>query len=86
MNKEMGHMNKTDVEKKIRDLYAKTGGIVDIDLESELKSAPGWDSLRYAEFVIALQNEFKIRMSPVEITALDTLSAALRIVSEKLKL
>lgn len=72
-------------EQKIRDLIQNAAGDTHAALPDDrlLQDIPGWDSLRHAEFIISLQREFKIRLSPSEIAALVDLSAAFRIVEER---
>jgi len=71
-------------EQKIRDLMERSTGHGPIDENKALRDLPGWDSLRHAEFIISLQREFKIRLSPSEIAALVDLNAAFRIVQNKI--
>lgn len=73
------------IDQLIQKTFAKKFGTTPATLNSNFKEMPGWDSLRHAEFIIALQNEFKIRLFPNEIAAIQSLDAAIRIVSEKLK-
>jgi acyl carrier protein len=70
-------------EQKIRDLFEKMLGAKVPSDDEPLANLPGWDSLRHAEFIIALQREFKIRLTPAEIAALVNLSAAFKIVGTK---
>lgn len=71
------------IESKIRNLMETTLGAKGRGDQEAFCNMPGWDSLRHAEFIIALQKEFRIRFSPSEIAALVNLSAAYRIVEAK---
>ena len=79
---ELDHLDH--IEKKIRELLVSKTRIEVVSPVQNFSLLPGWDSLRYAEFIIALQNEFKIRLSPSEIAVLQNLEAAYRIVCQAL--
>lgn len=49
-----------------------------ISLASTPADVPGWDSLAHMEFVVALEEAFGIRLSPMDIMALNRLDKALR--------
>lgn len=70
-------------EQKIRDLMTTATGLIVTDPEKPLQSLPGWDSLRFAEFIISLQREFGIRPTPSEIASLVNLNAAFQLVQNK---
>ena len=72
------------IDQRIQEMFTKKFRMAPASLHSNFREMPGWDSLRHAEFIIALQNEFKIRLYPNEIAAIQSLDAAIRIVSEKL--
>ena len=71
------------IESKIKYLAEKAHGSQNIDDQDRFIDLPGWDSLRHAEFIISLQKEFKIRLTPSEIAALVNLSAAYGILLNK---
>ena len=75
-------MSKT-IESKIKSLAENSFGSGLLNDTQGFSGLPGWDSLRYAEFIIALQREFKIRLAPSEIAALVNLSAAYGIITKK---
>jgi acyl carrier protein len=72
------------IESKIRYLAESAFGSGAFNDQEDLARVPGWDSLRFAEFIIALQKEFKIKLSPSDIAALVNLSAAYAIITKKL--
>lgn len=45
---------------------------------------PGWDSLAHLQFVVALEEAFKIRLAPTDIVRIESIGDAERIVGEKL--
>ncbi len=45
-------------------------------------NTPGWDSLAHITFVVALESAFSIKMATAEIMALQSLEAAVRIITE----
>jgi len=73
-----------EVEQKVRDLLARKTGMPATEPERAFKSLPAWDSLRHAEFIIALQSEFKIRFSPSQIAQLENLQGAVKVVRQAL--
>jgi acyl carrier protein len=76
------HMSKENAQ-KIRDLMTVATGLNVTAEDQPFQSLPGWDSLRFAEFVIALQRELEIRLSPSEIAGLVDLKSAFGIVRNK---
>lgn len=73
------------IDQRVQETFKRKFKVLPENLNSNFKEMPGWDSLRHAEFIIALQNDFRIRLYPNEIAAIQSLDAAIRIVSEKLK-
>ena len=70
-------------EQKIRDLMTTATGINVTDEEKPLQSLTGWDSLRFAEFVISLQREFGVHLAPSEIAGLVNLKSVFQLVQNK---
>lgn len=70
-------------EQKIRDLMTAATGLNVTEEEKPWHRLPGWDSLRFAEFVISLQREFGVRLAPSEIAGLVNLKSAFQLVQNK---
>lgn len=49
-----------------------------------LTDIPGWDSLRLAEFVIALQKRFELRFNPEEIGCIVSIASAVNLIESRL--
>ena len=68
------------IEQKVTELLESALGVKAPARDQAFCLLPGWDSLRHAEFIIALQKEFKLKFSPSEIAKLCDLNAVYRII------
>lgn len=78
-------MDRTEIERKILALIAKSGRVQAVTPAMGLGEIPGWDSLKHAEFIIDLQREFGVRLSTPQILALESPEAAVRAVEAALE-
>lgn len=56
-------MNPSYIESRVKDILAKKFGIKELTLESSLIKDLGIDSLDYIELIMALEEEFHIKIS-----------------------
>lgn len=70
------------IENRIRKLLKKD--LQKLSSFHNFRDTPGWDSLKFAELVIALQTEFKMRLSPSEIAKLTDLSSTLEVIRSRI--
>ncbi|MGE0525853.1 MAG: acyl carrier protein [Bdellovibrionales bacterium] len=78
-------MDQERLRARILELFIGAGGDEQLPTGKKFRDDPTWDSIRYAEFLIALQNTFRIRLSTREIVDLDSLETAEKIVATHLK-
>jgi long-chain acyl-CoA synthetase len=52
-----------------------------LSLASEPESTPGWTSLAHVDFLMALESEFRISISPAEMLSIETLADAVAFIS-----
>ena len=71
------------LEDQIVKMFERLTGLSAADRHVDFQNLDGWDSLRFAQFVIALQDDFGIHFSPSEIAALTNLSAAIQMTLQK---
>jgi acyl carrier protein len=55
----------------------------DITESSRASDVPGWDSLNHVRIITAVENEFKIRIKPLEAIRLKTVGDLQRLIDAK---
>jgi acyl carrier protein len=75
-----------DIMSQIREIAGDIFGVdqVVITEKSSTESLPGWDSLQHINFILALEDKFKVSFSPEEIEAVRSIRDAARILDKKL--
>jgi acyl carrier protein len=56
-----------------------------VDSETKAQDIDGWDSLANIRLIVAVEREFKVRFSPVEISRLANVGQLMMLVDSKLK-
>lgn len=75
--------DETSVRARVRELLAQTLPLADLSNHEPFASLPGWDSLRHAQFIIAVQKFFKIRFTPHEIVTLNSVDQVVHCLSHR---
>lgn len=72
-------------EKKILKIAAEAFGIREenVHLNNRVGSLEGWDSMGHLDLITSLEKNFNLKFTTAEMISIDTLSDALRIISQK---
>ena len=57
---------KTDVDARLEKILKEVFQIEEIDLNFSMDEIPEWDSFTHYELIIAVENEFKIKLEDVD--------------------
>ena len=79
--------SKTDLDIKLEKILKEVFQVEKIDLNFSMDEIPEWDSFKHYEVIIAVENEFKIKLGitdTMEITSIPIIkSKILRYLNEK---
>ena len=80
-------MNNTDLDARLEKIFNEVFQIEKIDLNFSMDEISGWDSFKHYELIIAIENEFKIKLTDadtMEITSIPIIkSKILKYLNEK---
>lgn len=73
------------IEQRLADVIRRVINNSDlvIDEDTQAFNVPGWDSLKHVEILLAVQDEYKIRIKPVEALKLKKVGDLQRLISAK---
>lgn len=76
--------NSEDMDGKLREIFALLFQIDPEDLrdESSPETIPAWNSLQHLNLILALEEEFRISLSPDEATKMQNLKGVRQVVSK----
>ena len=57
---------KTDVDARLEKILKEVFQIEEIDLNFSMDEIPEWDSFKHYELIVAVENEFKIKLEDVD--------------------
>ncbi len=79
--------SKTDLDARLEKILKEVFQVEKIDLNLSMEEIPEWDSFKHYELIIAVENEFKIKLGitdTMEITSIPIIkSKILRYLNEK---
>jgi acyl carrier protein len=79
--------SKTDLDARLEKILKEVFQVEKIDLNFSMDEIPEWDSFKHYELIIAVENEFKIKLGitdTMEITSIPIIkSKILRYLNEK---
>ena len=79
--------SKTDLDTKLEKILKEVFQVEKIDLNFSMDEIPEWDSFKHYEVIIAIENEFKIKLSisdTIEIVSIPIIkSKILKYLNEK---
>ena len=78
---------KTDLDTRLEKILKEVFQIEEVDLSFSMDEIPEWDSFKHYELIVAVENEFKIKLEDVdtiEITSIPIIkSKILKYLNEK---
>jgi acyl carrier protein len=57
---------KTDLDTRLEKILKEVFQIEEIDLNFSMDEIPEWDSFKHYELIVAVENEFKIKLEDVD--------------------
>ena len=57
---------KTDLDARLEKILKEVFQIEEVDLNFSMDEIPEWDSFKHYELIIAVENEFKIKLEDVD--------------------
>ena len=57
---------KTDLDARLEKILKEVFQIEEIDLNFSMDEIPEWDSFKHYELIVAVENEFKIKLEDVD--------------------
>ena len=79
--------SKTDLDTRLEKILKEVFQIEEIDLNFSMDEIPEWDSFKHYELIIAVENEFKIKLADadtIEITSIPIIkSKIIKYLNEK---
>ena len=79
--------SKTDLDIKLEKILKEVSQVEKIDLNFSMDEIPEWDSFKHYEVIVAIENEFKIKLSisdTIEIVSIPIIkSKILKYLNEK---
>ncbi len=57
---------KTDLDTRLEKILKEVFQIEEVDLNFSMDEIPEWDSFKHYELIIAVENEFKIKLEDVD--------------------
>ena len=57
---------KTDVDARLEKILKEVFQIEEVDLNFSMDEIPEWDSFKHYELIVAVENEFKIKLEDVD--------------------
>ena len=79
--------SKTDLDARLEKILKEVFQVEKIDLNSLMDEIPEWDSFKHYELIIAVENEFKIKLADadtIEITSIPIIkSKIIKYLNEK---
>ena len=80
-------MNDEQIIKKLSDIFIDTLAVNEFELSITMDEIPEWDSFKHYELIVAVENEFKIKLEDadtIEITSIPIIkSKILKYLNEK---
>ena len=58
--------SKTDLDTRLEKILKEVFQIEEVDLNFSMDEIPEWDSFKHYELIIAVENEFKIKLEDVD--------------------
>jgi acyl carrier protein len=58
--------SKTDLDTRLEKILKEVFQIEEIDLNFSMDEIPEWDSFKHYELIVAVENEFKIKLEDVD--------------------
>lgn len=72
-----------DVKIKLDRIFLKLVGLLPADIHTPRTEVPGWDSIRHAELLIALQDEFGFRFTGEEVLQAESYAGLLKVLDAR---
>ena len=58
--------SKTDLDTRLEKILKEVFQIEEVDLSFSMDEIPEWDSFKHYELIVAVENEFKIKLEDVD--------------------
>ena len=58
--------SKTDLDTRLEKILKEVFQIEEVDLNFSMDEIPEWDSFKHYELIVAIENEFKIKLEDVD--------------------
>ncbi len=58
--------SKTDLDTRLEKILKEVFQIEEVDLNFSMDEIPEWDSFKHYELIVAVENEFKIKLEDVD--------------------
>ena len=82
----MCRLSNNNVGLRLSDVFMRVFGLKKIELRDQMsaKDIEGWDSLTHINLIVAVEREFRIKLTTAEVSGLNNVGDLMQLINRKL--